>query len=77
MDSKRSVSLHEIMTDYESNATAKKNIEVVRKRRYERIFNAKDPNPYSDAKMKRFQIKVIDVLFNEQICNLVHMQDIS
>lgn len=36
-----------------------------------------DPNPYSEHKEKTVSINILDVLYDEQICNLVYMQDIT
>jgi len=35
------------------------------------------PNLYADGKQQVVQIKIMDVLFNEQVCHMVYMQDIS
>lgn len=34
-----------------------------------------DPNPASDKAVKFMQISITDVLFEDQVCNLVHMRD--
>ena len=38
-------------------------------------FEVDNPDPYSlqDEQTKFMQIKVIDFLYNEQVCNLVYM----
>ena len=39
-----------------------------------------DPNPYAAAisgSVKYVQIKILDILFDDQLCNLVYMQDVS
>ena len=39
-----------------------------------------DPNPYAAAisgSAKYVQIKILDILYDDQICNLVYMQDVS
>ena len=30
-----------------------------------------------DEKTKYVQIEILDILFNEQVCNLVYMQDVT
>ena len=43
------------------------------------IYEVESPNPYSDESQKKriFYFKILDVLFNEQVCNLVYMQDLT
>ena len=38
-----------------------------------------DPNPYAENtnQMKIVQVKILEVLFNDQVCNLVYMQDLT
>lgn len=41
-------------------------------------FSVQKPNRYAEeAKSKILQVKIFDVLFNEDICNLVYMRDIT
>ena len=47
-------------------------------------FEVQDPNPYalhSDSEdqplKKTMQITIIDVLFNNEVCSLVYLQDLS
>ena len=39
----------------------------------------KEPNPYAEntEQTKIVQIKVIEVLYNDQVCNLVYMHDLT
>ena len=43
------------------------------------IYEAKNPIPYSDQSQNKriFSFKILDVLFDEKVCNLVYMQDIT
>ena len=43
------------------------------------IFEVENPSQYSEQsqKLRIFSFKILDVLFNEQVCNLVYMQDIT
>ena len=43
------------------------------------MYKVKNPNPYCDDKesQKVMQIKILEILYNEEICNLIYMQDIS
>ena len=43
------------------------------------IYEVENPNLYSDPSQKNkiFSIKILDVLFEEQVCNLVYMQDLT
>ena len=39
-----------------------------------------DPNPYAaviSGSAKYVQIKILDILYDDQICNLVYMQDVT
>ena len=41
-------------------------------------FKVKIPNPYAeDTQERSLQIKILDVLYNNQICSLVYMHDIT
>ena len=40
------------------------------------MYRVTDPNPYSESQsVKYMQIQITDVLFEDQVCNLVHMRD--
>lgn len=44
----------------------------------EQIYRVKNPNPYSsDDTIKLVQIKVLDVIFDEDVCNLVYIRDVT
>ena len=43
------------------------------------IYEVENPNLYSDQSQKKriFSFQILDVLFEEQVCNLVYMQDLT
>ena len=42
-------------------------------------YEVDNPNPYSlqDHGTKFLQVKILEILYNEQVCNLVYMQDFT
>ena len=42
-----------------------------------RTFEVEQPNPYSTEERKVVQIQVLDVLYNNEVCNLIYMQDVT
>ena len=48
-------------------------------RKNSNIYEVRDPNPYSatSGKKKIIQVKILEVLYDEQVCNLVFMQDLT
>ena len=45
---------------------------------FAKTFEVVDPNPYAEAsEPKMVQIAILDVLFDNQVCNLVYMQDLT
>ena len=43
------------------------------------IYEVLNPNPYDESfNQKKFvQIKVLNILYNDQVCNLVYIKDIT
>ena len=43
------------------------------------IYKVDNPNPYAlqEEVTKFMQIEIVDILYNEQVCNLIYMQDVT
>ena len=43
------------------------------------IYEVADPNAYaaSTGQVKYVQIKLLDILYDDKVCNLVYMQDVT